>query len=238
MSMDLRTIVADAAYQICLFNLKLTHGRLGPEGKNNCSVERDVGHQAGLVVEEATEYRNARSLVAMLDGAIDMLVTETWYEVLETAYHINGVSIADAVVEVNKRLRTQPIKLKCIEPLIFLARLGVDIEYGIDMVIEDNNTKFITEVHECAKTVKHYRSERGIECEARPVDPYQREWGVFRLPDLKMLKPMAYITRQTEGKGMQLEKAVPPHLRDLLVWPESQLMGPTDIRIQPARSIE
>jgi len=238
MTMDLRKIIADTAYQICMFNLKLTYGRLGPEGKNNCSVERDIGHQAGLVVEEATEYRNARSMVGLLDGAIDMLVTEVWYEVLEAAYHVNGVSIADAIVEVENRLRTQPIQMKCIEPLIFLARLGVDIEYGIDMVIEDNNTKFITEVHECAKTIDHYRTKLGIECEARPVDAYQREWGVFRLPDLKMLKPLAYSKRQMEGKGMRLENAIPPHMRDWLVWPESFLMGPTDIRIQPVRSIK
>lgn len=234
MSLDLRRVIVEAVERICVFNLKVTHGRLGPEAHKQCSTEQDIGNQAKLVLEESNEYKDSRDLVNLTKEAVDLLVTEAWMLVLEEAYHINGTPMLAAIAKVRERLATGPITLKCLEPMIFLSRIGVDIEYAIDLVLKDNDSKFIHEVHEASRTVDRYR-HLNIDCEARPVDAFQKEWGVFRLPDLKMLKPYSYMARAAHGAGLDIEKAVPPHMRSMVLFPESAIMGDTDIRKHPAR---
>lgn len=234
----LRSIIITAAEEICQFNAKLTFGRLGPEGLKSSSLEEDIGNQAKLVFEETNEFRTATSLTAMLDGAIDMLVVEVWYDVLETAYHIHGRTIEESIQIVLDKYKREPIKLRCLEPMIWLGRLGIDVERAVYLVLEDNNTKFITEVRECASTVEHHRTTRNVDCEARPVDHFQREWGVFRLPDLKMLKPLGYSMKAAEGLGLNLEQCIPQHLRKTVVWGEASVIGEHPVRTPMTGSID
>lgn len=213
--MTFRHYIVDAATQICEFNRKLTFGRLGPEGLATNSTMDDIRNQAILVQEERKEFDDALSVLDMVDGTIDMLVTEVWLDVLELAFHDNSktCTIEEAIDRVLERYETAPLNLQCVEPMLFLARLGINLQGATQAVIDDNNTKFITEVKECANTVTHYRETLSIDCEARPVDYFKKEWGVFRLPDLKMLKPNAYMSKRMAGEGLDLVKYIPANLR-------------------------
>lgn len=238
--MTFRNYIVDAATQICEFNRKLTFGRLGPAGLTSHSTMDDIRNQAILVQEETKEFNDASSVLAMLDGTIDMLVTSVWLDVLERAFHDNVTeyTIEEAIEKILAHYRYAPLKLPCVEPMLMLARLGVDLQGATQAVIDDNNTKFVTEVKECATTVTYYRDELRIECEARPVDYYKREWGVFRLPDLKMLKPKAYTTKRMQGEGLNLLKYLPAHLRATSTLTLDKVTGDSPINTWTTRRID
>lgn len=236
--MALRTVILEGATAICEFNKKLTYGRLRAGGLASYSDSKDLSNQGILVQEERTEYQEAGDLVNMLKEAIDMLVTEVWLDVLEVAFHANHDlrTIEEAVPQVLNRYKREPLKLCCVTPFIFLARLGVDVEGAIHAVVADNNTKFTKEVHDTANTVAYYSEQLGVECEARPVDPFHKEWGVFRLPDLKLLKPRSYMKKALAGEGLDLKPFVPVHLRDAKCFPLSAVQGASTIDTWDTRS--
>lgn len=214
--MTFRNYIVEAAAEICEFNRKLTVGRLGVEGLKTNSLEADLRNQAILVVEETKEFRDATSILDMLDGVIDMFVTEVWLDVLQNALVDNrrGLNIEEAIAYTLQCYRGGPLQLGCVEPMVMLARLGVDLHGATWDILEDNNSKFISNVADCASSVTYHREVLGIECEARPVDWFKREWGIFRLSDLKMLKPRSYLAQQEAGKGLDIIEYIPANIRN------------------------
>lgn len=212
--MTFRNYLVAAAMEICSFNRKLTIGRLGVEGLKTNSMDADLRNQAELVREETNEFNNATSILDMLDGVVDMLVTEVWLDVLNNGLVDNqrGLNIEEAIQFTLQRYRYEPLELACVQPMIMLARLGVNLQGATWSILEDNNSKFISSVQECAASVNYYRNVLGTECEARSVDWYKREWGIFRLSDLKMLKPRSYLAKREAGEGLNLLEYIPAHI--------------------------
>lgn len=227
--MTLSSIIISAAQGICDFNTKISFGRLGPDSLKSYATLEDIGNQAKLVLEEYREYQDATDVRGMLDGAVDMLVTEVWLDVLEHAaadHAVLTLTIEESIQFVLNKYERAPITLRCVEPMIMLSRLGVDVDGAVNAILADNNTKFITEVQECAATVEHYRNTVKVDCEARPLDHFKREWGVFRLPDLKLLKPNAYVRRAFRGEGLDLDPFIPAPLRQLPCISAPTVVGP------------
>lgn len=229
--MTFRNYLVDAATEICAFNSKLTIGRLGFAGLQTNSTETDLRNQAILVAEETKEFHDATSILDMLDGVIDMLVTEVWLDVLGYALVDNSqeFTIEQAIAHTLKRYRYEPLVLKCVEPMIMLCRLGVNLQGATWEILEDNNSKFVSEVKDCAKSVNYYREVLGTECEARPVNWFRREWGIFRLPDLKMLKPRSYLAKREAGNGLDILSYIPAHIRNAPALTLSTIEGMSTI---------
>lgn len=238
--MTFRNYIVEAATQVCEFNSKLAFARVGPAALSEAATMVDIRNQAILVQEEKREYENATSILDMLDGTIDMLVTEVWLDVLEAAFHENSpiYTISEAIEQMLDAYKYKPLTLQCVEPMLFLARLGVNLQGAIQAVIDDNNTKFTTEVHDTAKSVTYYREVLKVNCEARPVDHFSRQWGIFRLPDLKLLKPQSYMARKAESGGLNLLTYIPSNLHRAPAFPLDTIAGASTIHTWANRSIK
>lgn len=227
--MNIRELIVEAAQSICDFNCKLAYGRIGPSALQQPVSIDAITSQAGLVFEEKKEFETAHSVENLVKETIDLLVTEVWLEVLEAAYEDQEDcrSLEEGIQRILQSYRYERIKLQCMEPMLLLGRLGVDWVGAVREVLADNESKFATTVHECSKTVKHYKDVVGVECEARPVDDFHHQRGIFRSSDGKLLKPFEYMKKRVAGEGVDLSPFIPQHLLQCSIASVGSIQGAT-----------
>ena len=209
--MSIHVTLGHAAQRICQFNRKLSYGRLGPASLSSSATDDDIRNQAGLVAEERAEFAEAVTVENALKEAIDCLVVEVWLEVLCAAHEPEGLSIDEAIGIVIANYKRPTYVSEAGKLLQIMAWLGCDVKRALLAVLDDNEDKFHSRVEDCAATTRHW-IDNNTPCTAKPVDPFSREWGVFRDSDLKMLKPRRMLIDQEMHRGLNLYAFLPTSL--------------------------
>ena len=209
--MSIHVTLGHAAQRICRFNRKLSYGRFGEASLSSSATDDDIRNQAGLVSEERAEFAEAVTVENALKEAIDCLVVEVWLEVLCAAHEPEGLSIDEAILIVVDNYSKRRYISEAGQLLKIMAWLGCDVKLALLAVLDDNDDKFHLNIVDCAATVRHW-TDNNVPCTAKSVDSGNREWGVFRDSDLKLLKPHHMLIDQKMGKGLSLDLAVPNEL--------------------------
>lgn len=197
--------------------------------------------QLGIWYSEREEHSTAESLVLMLDGAIDELVTVGWLAVLEMLDRQEpedpSVEVDVWTVQVLTEFKSKPITYwfqcsgvvgramsRVIEQLYYLERFGIDVVHAIDDVLLDNESKFTTQ-DDADLTIRYAERLQGVpeySLVARRACDISNLWAVVRKADLKIQKPRSYYDRAALGKGLNLTAHIPPAILNHPIQPDSR----------------
>lgn len=196
--------------------------------------------QESIWLSERREHETAGSVLLMLDGAIDELVTVGWLAALDiierhepedpsveldewivkSLHELKGYSLSSwyAYSSTYKQL------IRVVEQLYYLERFGIDVANAIDDVLLDNESKFTTQ-DDADLTIRYAERLQGVpeySLVARKACDLSNLWAVVRKADLKIMKPRSYYDRAALGKGLNLTVHIPPAILNHPIQPDSR----------------